>query len=273
MITAESKINKMLDEYPVTLDVLLRASTNFSKLKNKFLRKTLAGRVNVTQAASIAGFSLNELLLRLNDAIGKKEEFMKTINSAVHTTEQIIVDKPDVLKNISAERIRDIDVRPIIAAGADPLKNIMAFVKSLKPDEAMHLINSFEPIPLYSVLQKKGYDHWTEKLDNVFNVYFYKTNNVSNNVDAPSLSSPFNPDKISEESEIIEIDVRELEPPEPMLRVLETLSEMDDNTILVVHHHRDPLMLYEKLEERGFQAATHKIQENYYKIIITKTKV
>ena len=272
MITAESKINKMLNEFPETLDVLLRASTNFSKLKNKFLRKTLAGRVNVSQAASIAGLSLNDLLIQLNEVIGKKEDFMKSINSSAQIAEQVKADKPEILHDISVDKIKDLDVRPVISAGNDPLKNIMAFVKSLKPDEVMHLINSFEPIPLYSVLQKKGYNHWTEKNDGIFNVYFYKTKNVNNNADAPSLSPAIYPDTNFEDKKIIEIDVRELEPPEPMLRVLETLSEMDDNTVLVVLHHRDPLMLYEKLEERGFQAATHKIQENYFRIIITKKK-
>jgi hypothetical protein len=57
-----------------------------------------------------------------------------------------------------------------------------------------------------------------------------------------------------------------------MVKILETLPGLSDNTILLVHHHREPLMLYDKLTERGYTAIANKIEENYYKVIITKNK-
>ncbi|VAX29018.1 hypothetical protein MNBD_IGNAVI01-3035, partial [hydrothermal vent metagenome] len=63
-----------------------------------------------------------------------------------------------------------------------------------------------------------------------------------------------------------------LEPPEPMIKVLEALSKIDSNTALLMHHHREPLMLYPKLEERGYRAFCTKINEDYYKIVIIKKK-
>src|SRR5690606_3122826 len=71
---------------------------------------------------------------------------------------------------------------------------------------------------------------------------------------------------------MIELDVRELVPPEPMIKILENLSRIDDKTVMVVHHHREPLMLYPKLEERGYTAISNMIEENYYKVVITMKK-
>ncbi|MFN3694234.1 MAG: DUF1858 domain-containing protein, partial [Ignavibacterium sp.] len=55
MITGNMKISEILNNYPQTLEVFIRISPHFRKLENKFLRKALASRVNVIQAASIAG--------------------------------------------------------------------------------------------------------------------------------------------------------------------------------------------------------------------------
>ncbi len=277
MITKEIKISKMLDEYPETLEALLQASPHFSKLKNKFLRKALAGRVSVAQAAGIAGLSLDVLLFKLNDSIGKREEYLKSMASSeiLNNNSEAYLEKPVLLNNLSEDKIKTIDVRQDIATGQDPLKRIMSFVKDLKDNEVMHLINSFEPIPLYSVLKKRGLDHWTKVNEDVVNVFFFKSEKEENMIEPKSSSNEFveSPNASDNNEKIIQLDVSSLEPPEPMLKILETLPKMDDNTILLVHHHRDPLMLYEKLEERGFQAVTTKIAENYFKIVITKKKI
>ncbi|PIW98956.1 MAG: hypothetical protein COZ80_07930, partial [Ignavibacteria bacterium CG_4_8_14_3_um_filter_37_9] len=80
------------------------------------------------------------------------------------------------------------------------------------------------------------------------------------------------PSKEIDYEKVIELDVRELVPPEPMIKILEALSQVDENTVLLVHHHREPMMLYPKLEERGYEAVTNKIEENYFKVVITKKR-
>lgn len=175
--------------------------------------------------------------------------------------------KPDVLNNIHPDKFIKLDVRPTIDSGKDPFLQIMEKIKVLKDDEVFHLINSFEPMPLYSVLANKGFEHWTEKVDGVFNVYFFKDIYKSAKAEQSKANvQSVNPDY----KKVIEIDVRELAPPEPLIMILEKLSEVDEKTVLVVHHHREPAMLYPKLEERGYTAMTNKIEENYYKVVITK---
>lgn len=176
---------------------------------------------------------------------------------------------PDILKEVKKENIKELDVRPIIDSGKDPFPDIMSFVKGVKEGEIFLLVNSFEPFPLYSVLSKKGFEHFTEKKENKFHVYFYKSVSGETSNTGSSDSDGKYTGQIDIRN-VIEIDVRELEPPEPMVKILETLSQVDEETLLLVHHHREPMMLYPKLEERGYQAVTNKIEENYYKVVITK---
>lgn len=268
MITKDLKISKMLEEYPQTLAVLIKASPHFKKLENKILRKALAGRVTIEQAASIAGVDLYSLLFELNKSINISVLPIKNINEEMNN-EKTIKQKPEILEKISTDKIRQLDVRPIIESGKDPFQNIMAVVKDLKDDEILLIINSFEPIPLYSVLGKKGFINWTEKDNNVFRIYFYKDRKIIQDENSFGQKSS---SKEIDYKNVIELDVRELVPPEPMIKILETLSQVDENTVLLVHHHREPMMLYPKLEERGYEAVSNKIEENYYKVVITKKR-
>lgn len=272
MITKDLKISKMLDQYPGTLEVLLKASPHFKKLNNAFLRKTLAGRVNVEQAAAIAGVPLKELLIELNFAIGEGEAIHKIIENdkkAIQNPPVVHQEKPEYLKNIPSEKIVDLDVRNEIASGTDPIYKIKNAVNNLKENEVLHLINSFEPVPLYTVLGNKGFKHWTEKTGDVWNVYFFKDGTPAQNKKIKNGNKELSSQPIEG---IIELDVRNLEPPEPMIKILEMLPKLSSNAVLLVHHHREPLMLYDKLAERGFTAAANKIEENYYRIVITKAK-
>lgn len=271
MITKDWTIALLLKEYPETLDILIEASPHFKKLNNKFLRKTLAPRVSIAQAASIGGVDADVLVNNLNKVVG-------CIDNNVHhpIEEQQIIEeeipmneKPDIIIQMSKQNEIILDVRPSIEAGIDPFKEIMKTIRSVKHSEVVHLINLFEPIPLYSILAEKGFDHWTEKIENVWNVYFYKSDTTSDKKNNSVVESEADTEH---EDELLEIDVRGLEPPEPMMKILETLSQVDEHTILLVHHHREPMMLYEKLEERGFTAMAHKIEENYYKVIIRKKR-
>ncbi len=270
MITSGLKISRMLDAYPETLDIMLNASSHFSKLKNKLLRKALAGRVTVEQAASIAGVPLYDLLFNLNSVIGKEEEFTSAFDSkiAINSETGPAGAMPRFLSDLTGDKITALDVRKDIGNGSDPLKKILAAAKQIKEDKVLMLINSFEPVPLYSVLKRKGLDHWTERKDSEWRVYFFKSGRDKKGTD----EKEFNPScpVITGEEKIIETDVRELEPPGPMIKVLEILSDFDDDTVLLVHHHREPLMLYPKLEERGFGAVANKINDNYYKILIKR---
>lgn len=58
-----------------------------------------------------------------------------------------------------------LDVREDIRSGGEPFPKIMAAVQSLKPGQALVIINSFEPRPLYEVLGARGFHHEVERTD------------------------------------------------------------------------------------------------------------
>ncbi len=167
----------------------------------------------------------------------------------------------------SKETRVDLDVRPEIESGSDPFKSIMTAIGNLKEGQGLHLINVFEPVPLYTVMKMKGFDHSTECSGGVWHIYFYKGTageTVKPPVTAKGAGSQ------AAKLRTIEIDVRGLEPPEPMVKIIETPPHIDKDSVLLVHHHREPLMLYDKLEHLGYEASTEKVSEGYYKVRITR---
>ncbi|MBI5407054.1 MAG: DUF2249 domain-containing protein [Nitrospirae bacterium] len=164
-------------------------------------------------------------------------------------------------KDFSRKSMVDLDVRPEVESGSDPFKSIMTAIGNLKEGEGLHLINLFEPVPLYTVMKMKGFNHSTECIGGVWHIYFFKETGAQVPQGEPSQSTG---------PRTIEIDVRGLEPPEPMVRIIETLPQVGQGTVLLVHHHREPVMLYDKLEHLGYEAATEKVSEGYYKVRITR---
>jgi hypothetical protein len=52
----------------------------------------------------------------------------------------------------------------------------------------------------------------------------------------------------------LHIDVRGLPPPEPLVAILALLRGLQDPAPVIVHHDRDPVMLYPELADLGWTA-------------------
>ena len=53
-----------------------------------------------------------------------------------------------------------------------------------------------------------------------------------------------------------QLDARGLEPPQPMMKILEALATLPAGAELVAHTDRQPMLLYPMLEQRGFTCET-----------------
>ncbi|MCC6550889.1 MAG: DUF2249 domain-containing protein [Ignavibacteriaceae bacterium] len=175
--------------------------------------------------------------------------------------------KPEFLKTVASEKIKELDVRPILSGGQDPFSQIMAAVSALSEGDVLLLINTFEPLPLYKVLARQGFEHYTELDGDEYHIYFWQTETPEQEKAKDLVKKGETSDQV-----VIELDVRELEPPEPMIKILEKLTTLPECAVLLVHHHREPVMLYPKLEENGFEATANRIAENYYKVLISRKK-
>ncbi len=53
-------------------------------------------------------------------------------------------------------------------------------------------------------------------------------------------------------SEGVHLDVRGLEPPQPMVRILGLIDSGEAGDVLIVHLDREPIFLYPELDDRGW---------------------
>ena len=67
---------------------------------------------------------------------------------------------------------------------------------------------------------------------------------------------------------MIELDVRDLEPPEPFQQALAVLAVLKPGETLRMLHHREPFPLYAMLDERGFSHRTAQLADGSYEILI-----
>jgi hypothetical protein len=71
IITPKTKIYDLLESYPELEDVLTGAAPEFKKLRNPVLRKTITRITNISQAATIGGLNVEELVNRLREKVGR----------------------------------------------------------------------------------------------------------------------------------------------------------------------------------------------------------
>jgi uncharacterized protein (DUF2249 family) len=68
----------------------------------------------------------------------------------------------------------------------------------------------------------------------------------------------------------VRLDVRDLEPPQPMVLVLERLDALQPGETLEVLHDRRPLFLYPQLDARGFVHETDEPAQGLVRIRIRR---
>jgi uncharacterized protein (DUF2249 family) len=149
-----------------------------------------------------------------------------------------------------------LDVREDIRRGREPFGKIMQTVAGLKGDEQLRLIAPFEPAPLYAVLAQRGYAHQSKATpEGDFEVLF--TRGPADAAKPEPTAAPAQPPTGSQPSActgtpVIEVDARGLEPPQPLVKILEALAALPEAARLRARTDRRPMHLYAQLEERGF---------------------
>jgi uncharacterized protein (DUF2249 family) len=150
--------------------------------------------------------------------------------------------------------LRILDVRPVIAKGGEPFTEIMEALRSLSADEALVLVVGFEPVPLYAVLESLGFARHVEREGAEWRVFIRRS---AEGEVRPAPASPAG----SPAAAPVELDVRGLEPPRPLIRILDALARLGPGAELLVRHHREPTLLYEALRLRGYAARAEKLAE------------
>jgi uncharacterized protein (DUF2249 family) len=258
MISGDMTVARLLEEHPELVEVLAGYHAHFKQLRNRLLRRVMAPRVTVAQAARMAGVPADELLSVLRRAAGETEapHLEPPHLEAPHPEG----GPPPALADVPEARRVQLDVREDIRGGQEPFARIMAAVKALGSDQALELRAPFEPIPLYDVLGKRGLAHWTERrAADDWVVWFYRAGTAP--TEPPrTAATPATGHQV--------LDVRGLEPPQPMVRVLEEVERLAPGARLEVRHDRRPLFLYPQLDDRGFLHETDEPEPGLVRILI-----
>lgn len=274
-INKDTKIAALIKHNAASIEAIVSLAKPFEKLRNPILRKIMAPRVSIAEAAKMGGCSIDDFK-RVLGAIGFEFEDLHGTDTAE------TLPKPQWLASAAKEKIVYFDVRPVIDTGTDPLKEILHQFKELNPGGILCIINSFIPTPLIHLLkQEKADDSYVETLSpQEFHTYFLKKAKSNSPEDKPKATK----EKINMDDEqsfmaVIErfapenrreIDVRELEMPGPMQTILAELQDLQNGKALYVNHKRVPVFLLEELADKDYEIHIYNIEEGNVKMLIFK---
>ena len=269
-INKNTRISTLIKENEAVIDTIASINKNFKKLKNPILRKVLAPRVTVADAARVGGVSIEEFLAKLKP-LGFEFEGDPAQKPRKET------DTTEKVHPVDQESLRVLDVRPTLDSGKDPFDIIMKTVKTLKDDETLKIINTFEPIPLIRKLKSKGYDSWTERSEDGIVYTYFKLNKeqwVDDEVEKAVKKTNKNFDEELKRfgNNIRKIDVRQLEMPEPMVTILKEIETLKPGEALYVDHKKIPQFLLPELENRNFEILYKEIDCNHTVLLIFKSE-
>lgn len=152
-----------------------------------------------------------------------------------------------------ASPIRELDVRPMLRAGEEPFQAIMDAVGALAPGESLRLVAPFRPVPLFAVMANRGFSASDRPLDGGdWEVLFSP---VAGMQAEAGLATGSSPSALSWGDPIEELDLVDLEPPEPMVRILEALEDLKPGDVLFALLAREPVFLFPELAKRQHEWA------------------
>ena len=265
-VAAGDRVNDVLARDEALVEVFVRHSSHFTKLRNRAMRKVMGRLVTVDDAARIAAVPVDALVRDLNAALGiaTHDAPVDAAASAHGATVAAPVPAaaPARTHPLGAPAV-EVDVRDDLREGREPLARIMAAVNALSEGEVLRVRAIFHPVPLLTVLGKRGFACESQQhAPDDWSVWFWRAAADK----APSVSprtseaQPVSP-RTSEASvgasstgdpDTVWLDVRGLHPPEPLVRTLAALETLPDGHQLVQLNERVPQLLLPMLAERGF---------------------
>lgn len=269
-INSKTRISAIINEKKQAIETIASINSHFTKLRNPILRKLLASRVTVEDAARIGNCSV-ELLLGKLEAIGFELEIADTT-----TSDATPIKWPQEIEEaIRKGCVVELDVRESISKGVDPFVLITEKLSAIPSGNVLLVINSFEPVPLIKIVEKRGSLTAVEVREGVVYTYITRSANARTGKGSIPFLKSATPEELQNDADLFvgrikEIDVREMEMPLPMVTILEELSLLPANWALYVHHKKVPQYLLPELEERLFAVRFYVVGENDVKLLIWK---
>ncbi|WP_299701417.1 DUF2249 domain-containing protein [uncultured Pontibacter sp.] len=268
-LSATTRISTILRENPAAIEAIVSINKHFEKLRNPVLRKVLASRVTIADAARIGKCRVEDFYEKLQP-LGFSVASIPTYNKRAIPMETDILERPAFMENLKATDTIVLDVRDTIAKGDDPFLQIMEAVNKLSPDQVLCILNTFEPIPLIAIVRPKGFEYYTETLGpNLVKTYF-KRQSAGEKVEVAKTATEADFDELLAKysGKLQHIDVRQMEMPQPMVSILSALETLPESDALYVQHRKVPQFLLPQLTERGFKVSIKEVGPNEVYLLI-----
>ncbi len=156
----------------------------------------------------------------------------------------------------TADASAEFDVRPIPGR----VKHAQIFQRwfDLPVGQYFVLLNDHDPVPLYYQFagEYAGAFTWEylERGPEEFRVKITKLRAVNGSVATrPPQPRPLGLPASTNAGSARDLDVRGLEPPEPLVRILDALESLPAGSTLRAHTDREPCHLFAEAEQRGFR--------------------
>ncbi len=164
VIAPKTKIAELIDAFPELERILIDYVPAFEKLRNPILRKTVARVTTLQQAAAIGNVHVEDLINRLRAEVG--QDLFSGESAAAYNT-----DRPDWFSE--ARVVAELDAKGMLAAGEQPVNQVIADLQALDPGDIYRLVAPFLPAPLVDKASSLGISHWiTRQDDGGFAIYF-----------------------------------------------------------------------------------------------------
>jgi hypothetical protein len=241
--TPDTLVSDAIKADPGVVDRLVTLNPTFRKLRNPVLRRVMGRLVSFRDAARVADVPLAQIMRTVNG-----EAYVPLGNSGQEQEKEEL--RPNWMAGFTAGGSEKLDVRPALAAGEEPLGMVMKESSKVKEGDFFEVIAPFNPAPLRRVLARKGFVSYGKCIaGEEWQIVFLRDS-------ALAAAVPVNGEVAArqwQESGICHIDVRGLDPPNPMLAIIALIETQGMTGPIIVHHEREPIFLYPELAERGWR--------------------
>jgi len=166
------------------------------------------------------------------------------------------------------QNIITLDVREEFRSGRKPCDKIHGALKQVGDGRTLRLLVPFEPVPLFELSRNQGLTHDAKLISNGdWEVLFSRA--TKTDVPIPQRVKP-NENSCgcgcheTEPAETVQVDARGLEPPQPMVKVLEALATLPEQAEMHARTDLRPIHLYPMLEARGFAGESEEQPDGSY---------
>ncbi len=241
-IQPDTKISAIIKANVHAIEAIASINPHFNKLRNPILRKILASRVTVSEAAKIGKCSI--------ECFAEK---LRPLGFDLQCGEACpLHDEQTAGRALPFDIV--LDVRDDLAKGDDPFNKIMGALAEINKGNTLLLVNSFVPFPLIRILERKNYTiQVLHPADDIVHTYIQKPVTTVETLERPDAEHPgFEALMVEYAGKMTVTDVRAMPMPQPMLHILEQLETLHSDKALFVYHKKVPMFLLPELKERGY---------------------